>query len=269
MIIICTLTFVFIFVKKFNLFSVCASLACAALENVYSLPKAALADRPVLDFHANKYAHSDTYVDKPSLRDQRYLDCVVNAGGIASQRHRHLDGTRSSSPDSDLEFVANTRTRIKELEKEAELVEEAFRNYQHRVIHAAAIPSFSQTAVLPSRGLLNTVPNTPQHRVTFLEDNLTPQDHILLNRIKTQKYEKLLPTEVKVSAPQTNKSSSLRISSTPVSKTEISYKDKVSLEGNRMYVILFVLIKLVRSERYCNTHMNVYHTFIAVLMQDT
>ncbi|KAM5179408.1 centriole and centriolar satellite protein OFD1 [Mantella aurantiaca] len=203
-----------------------------ALESVYSLPKAALADRPVLDFHANKYAHSDTYVDKPSLRDQRYLDCVVNAGGIASPRHRHLDGTRSSSPDSDLEFVANTRTRIKELEKEAELVEEAFRSYQHRVIHAAAIPSYSQAAALPSRGLLSTVPNTPQHRVTFLEDNLTPQDHILLNRIKTQKYERLLPNEAKMTTPQANKSFSRRPSSTPVSRTEISYKARVSLEDN-------------------------------------
>ncbi|XP_073470969.1 centriole and centriolar satellite protein OFD1 isoform X2 [Aquarana catesbeiana] len=153
-------------------------------------------------------------------------------GGIASQKHRHLEGTRSSSPDSDLEFVANTRTRIKELEKEAELVEEAFRNYQHRVIHAAAVPSYSQAAALPSRGLLNTVPNTPQHRVTFLEDNLTPQDHILLNRIKTQKYERLQPTEVRMAAPQAKKSSSRRLSSTPVSRTEITHKGSVSLEDN-------------------------------------
>ncbi|XP_077338657.1 centriole and centriolar satellite protein OFD1 isoform X3 [Lithobates pipiens] len=153
-------------------------------------------------------------------------------GGIASQKHRHLEGTRSSSPDSDLEFVANTRTRIKELEKEAELVEEAFRNYQHRVIHAAAVPSYSQTAALPSRGLLNTVPNTPQHRVTFLEDNLTPQDHILLNRIKTQKYERPLPTEVRMAAPQAKKSSSRRLSSTPVSRTEVTHKGSVSLEDN-------------------------------------
>ncbi|CAI9592388.1 unnamed protein product [Staurois parvus] len=203
-----------------------------ALENGYSLPKAALADRCVLDFYANKHTHPDTYVDQPSLRSQRYLDSVVHAGGIASQKHRHLEGTRSSSPDSDLEFVANTRTRIKELEKEAELVEEAFRNYQHRVIHAAAIPSYQQAAALPSRGLLNTVPNTPQHRVTFLEDNLTPQDHILLNRIKTQKYERLLPTEVKMAAPQAKKSSSRRLSSTPVSRTEITHKESVSLEDN-------------------------------------
>ncbi|XP_018420694.1 PREDICTED: oral-facial-digital syndrome 1 protein [Nanorana parkeri] len=196
-----------------------------AFESVHSLPRATLADRSVLDFHANKHTHPDTYVDKPSLRNQRYLDSVVNAGGIANQKHRHLEGTRSSSPDSDLEFVANTRARIKELEKEAELVEEAFRNYQHRVIHAAAIPA------LPSRGLLNTVTNTPQHRVTFLEDNLTPQDHVLLNRIKTQKYERLLPTEVKMAAPQTKKSSR-RLSSTPVSRTEINHKEKVSVEDN-------------------------------------
>lgn len=218
----------------------CAFLACAALENVYSLPKAALADRPVLDFHANKHTYSDTYVDKPSFRSQRYLDSV-NAGSIASQKHRHLEGTRSSSPDSDLEFVANTRTRIKELEKEAELVEEAFRNYQHRVIHAAATPSYLQAAALPSRGLVNAVPYTPQQRVPFLEDNLTPQDHILLNRIKTQKYERLLPTEVKTA----KKSSSRRLSSTPVSGSEISHKERVSLEGNMIFDLNVLYRKMI------------------------
>lgn len=219
----------------------CALLACAALQSVHSLPKAVLADCSVLDFHANKHIHPDTFVDKPSLRNQRYLDSVIDAGGIASRKHRHLDGTRSSSPDSDLEFVASTRARIKELEKEAELVEEAFRNYQHRVIHAAAIPSYPPAAVLPSRGLLSTLPNSPQHRVTFLEDNLTPQDLVLLNRIKTQKYERLLPTEVKMAAPQTKKSSSRRLSSTPVLRTEINHRERVSMEGNLIYVILLVL----------------------------
>ncbi|XP_040280863.1 oral-facial-digital syndrome 1 protein isoform X2 [Bufo bufo] len=143
-------------------------------------------------------------------------------GGTSFRRHPYNDGTRSSSPDSDLEFVASTKARIKELEKEAEYLEEAYRNYQHRVI--------PQAASLPSRGYLSAMPAVPHHKVTFLEDNLTPQQHVLLNRLKTEKYEGLLSTEVGMTPPRSKKSSSRRLSSTPVSKTEKSQEERASLE---------------------------------------
>lgn len=38
-----------------------------------------------------------------------------------------------SSLDSDLEFVASTKVRVRELEQEAEHLEKAFQNYQQRV----------------------------------------------------------------------------------------------------------------------------------------
>ncbi|KAM9320039.1 centriole and centriolar satellite protein OFD1 [Gastrophryne carolinensis] len=202
-----------------------------AFKSEYRIPKAPLTYRNALDVPTNKLTCPNASADNRSLGSQRFLDSVVETGGIAAQRHRHLEGTRSSSPDSDLEFVANTKARIKELEKEAEFVEEAFRNYQHRVIHAASIPSHIRATASLSRGYLPTMSNVQQHKVTFLEDNLTPQQHVLLSKIKTQKYERPTSSKGNMSPPQAKKSSARRLSSTPVSKTEI-HKETVSLEDN-------------------------------------
>ncbi|XP_040280862.1 oral-facial-digital syndrome 1 protein isoform X1 [Bufo bufo] len=194
-----------------------------ALENeVYCHPKAPLLDRFTLGFPASRMVNPDHYDEKPVVKSQRLLDTLVETGGTSFRRHPYNDGTRSSSPDSDLEFVASTKARIKELEKEAEYLEEAYRNYQHRVI--------PQAASLPSRGYLSAMPAVPHHKVTFLEDNLTPQQHVLLNRLKTEKYEGLLSTEVGMTPPRSKKSSSRRLSSTPVSKTEKSQEERASLE---------------------------------------
>ncbi|XP_075050926.1 centriole and centriolar satellite protein OFD1 isoform X2 [Mixophyes fleayi] len=204
-----------------------------ALENeVYRTPKASLLGHSVLDFPAYKTVRPHIYVEKPVFKSQRFLDSVVETGGISGQKHGHPEWTRSSSPDSDLEFVASTKARIKDLEKEAEYLEEAYRNYQHRVIQTASIESYPQTAIPPSRGYFGTKAATPQHKVTFLEDNLTPQQHILLNRLKAQKYDGLLPAEVNMTPSQTKKSSARRLSSTPVSRTGKSYRERVSLEDN-------------------------------------
>ncbi|KAG8587175.1 hypothetical protein GDO81_005593 [Engystomops pustulosus] len=152
-------------------------------------------------------------------------------GGISIRRPHYNDGTRSSSPDSDLEFVANTKARIKELEKEAEYLEEAYRNYQHRVIHTASIENYPPAATgIPSRGYLSSVPAVLHHRVTFLEDNLTPQQHALLSRLKTEKYQAPRLTEVDTTPPRTKKSSTRRLSSTPVSKPAKNPEESVSLE---------------------------------------
>ncbi|XP_056412230.1 centriole and centriolar satellite protein OFD1 [Hyla sarda] len=202
-----------------------------ALENeVYRHPKSSLLDRPTLGFPASRIVSPDNYDEKPALKSHRLLGSSVETGGISVQRHRHNDGTRSSSPDSDLEFVATTKARIKDLEKEAEFLEEAYRNYQHRVFHTASIENYPLPTDIPSRGYLSSVPALPHHRVTFLEDNLTPQQHILLNRLKMEKYEGLLSAEVDLTPPRTKKSSARRLSSTPVSKAEKSQEERVSLD---------------------------------------
>ncbi|KAM4045776.1 centriole and centriolar satellite protein OFD1 isoform 2-T2 [Anomaloglossus baeobatrachus] len=195
-----------------------------ALENeVYRHHKAPLLNRSTLGFPDSRIANHDNYDEKPFLKSHRLLDSLVESSGITLRRHRHNDGTRSSSPDSDLEFVASTKARIKELEKEAEYLEEAYRNYQHRVITTASIESYPLAASLPNRGYLSGM---TQHKVTFLEDNLTPQQHVLLNRLKTEKYKGLQAPDEGIAPPRTKKSSTRRLSSTPVSKMENSQEER-------------------------------------------
>ncbi|XP_069613825.1 centriole and centriolar satellite protein OFD1 isoform X1 [Ranitomeya imitator] len=196
-----------------------------ALENeVYRHHKAPLLDRSTLGFPASRIVSHD---EEPVRKSHQLLDSLVETGGITLRRHGYNDGTRSSSPDSDLEFVAGTKARIKELEKEAEYLEEAYRNYQHRVMNTASIENYPLAASLPNRGYVSGM---AQHKVTFLEDNLTPQQHILLNRLKTEKYKGLLSAEESLTPPRTKKSSARRLSSTPVSKMESSQGERGSLE---------------------------------------
>ncbi|MEE6470150.1 hypothetical protein FKM82_008868 [Ascaphus truei] len=205
-----------------------------ALENeVYRNPKPSLVDRSVLDFTADKIVPPDIYVDKAVLKSQPLFDSFVGAGGVSDPRYRQPTGTRSSSPDSDLEFVANSKIRIKELEKEAEFLEEAYRNYQHRVIHAVTTKSNPQAHVPPSslpRGLLTTVSAALPHKVTFAEDNLTTHQQILVTRLKTQKYGEIMSAEedsVADTTPlRTKVSSARRLSSTPISKADPDLRNR-------------------------------------------
>ena len=60
-----------------------------------------------------------------------------------------------SSLDSDLEFVASTKVRVRELEQEAEHLEKAFQNYQQRVSRCPAksrLAARSPPLHLPPKG---------------------------------------------------------------------------------------------------------------------
>ncbi|XP_062390603.1 centriole and centriolar satellite protein ofd1 [Sardina pilchardus] len=67
-------------------------------------------------------------------------------------------GGGGGSPDSDLELVAGAKARIRELEQEAETLEEAYRSYQQRALHAA-VSSYA----LPHRA-----PSPTRHMPTAL-----------------------------------------------------------------------------------------------------
>ncbi|KAM4796483.1 centriole and centriolar satellite protein OFD1 [Rhinophrynus dorsalis] len=197
-----------------------------ALENeVYRNPKPSLVDRSVLDFTSNKMVPPDIYVEKAAMKSHLPLESHLETSGISGSQYRYLTRTQSSSPDSDLEFVANTKARIKELEKEAEYLDEAYRNYQNRLIRAATVNGSPLVTIPTRRPHLNTVLAAPQHKVTFLEDNLTPEQHILLSKLKTQGSEEVMSSGTDITL-RTKISSSRRLSSTPISKSDGNFTNR-------------------------------------------
>uniref|UniRef100_A0A8C3LFA8 OFD1 centriole and centriolar satellite protein n=1 Tax=Chrysolophus pictus TaxID=9089 RepID=A0A8C3LFA8_CHRPC len=110
----------------------------AALENeVYRNPKPSLVDRSVIDLIDDRIVPHDIYTDSIFLKNPIVSDVVKGSAVPRAGCHQQLQ-TRSASPDSDLECMAQTWVRIKELEKEAEYLEEAYRNYQHRIMQDTA-----------------------------------------------------------------------------------------------------------------------------------
>ncbi|XP_038243185.1 oral-facial-digital syndrome 1 protein isoform X10 [Dermochelys coriacea] len=191
------------------------------LENeVYRNPKPSLVDRSVIDFTGDRIVPHDIYVDGAFLKNRAVTDIVV-ADDVRNVGYRQHSWTCNSSPDSDLEFVAKTKARIKELEKEAEYLEEAYRNYQHRVIQGAVA---SRTPTKSPLALRNAVrfPLASQHRVMFVEDNLGSQHFSLSSprgpRYVTPGHDDVLKNHL--TTPRRRVSSSRRLSSTPLSKVE-------------------------------------------------
>lgn len=152
-----------------------------ALENeVLRNPKPSLVDRSVLEFSADPLVPPDIYVDRAVLRSRVSYHDVCEAGGPL-RGDRPL---RSDSPDSDVELVAEAKARIQELQKEAESLEEAYRNYQQRAVrsiisHRPLSPQQAYSSHYPSSPLKkkDSQPshNYSTHRPKTLLKQLTPQ----------------------------------------------------------------------------------------------
>ncbi|XP_039195770.1 oral-facial-digital syndrome 1 protein isoform X2 [Crotalus tigris] len=180
-----------------------------ALQNeVYRNPKPSLVDRSVIDLIDEKVVPHDIYVDHAFLK-KPVTD--VGMGNTASPSHYNHIVKFNTSPDSDLEFVASTKARIKELEREAEYLQEAYRNYQHKVTQRAIdptkIPSSSQS---PSNRILAS-----QQRKRSIQENLLSREHSFHFQ-KSKSYTWSSGNENHFST--TPKKPSRRLSSTPVSK---------------------------------------------------
>ncbi|NXK11720.1 OFD1 protein, partial [Herpetotheres cachinnans] len=201
----------------------------AALENeVYRNPKPSLVDRSVLDFADDRIVPHDVYVDSAFLKNQVMTD-VMKVNAVPRVGYHQQLQPRSASPDSDLEFMAQTRARIKELEKEAEYLEEAYKNYQHRVMQDAAAsrtPKKMQSPLLVQCASIRPALAT-QHEL--LGDNPSSQ-HSPLSSPRGEKYIKRTGQvdvfKNPLTPPRRGASSSRRLSSTPVSKFERDLSNK-------------------------------------------
>ncbi|XP_037018204.2 centriole and centriolar satellite protein OFD1-like [Artibeus jamaicensis] len=85
--------------------------------------------------------------------------------------------TDGSSPESDLEFVANTKAKIRGLEHEAKYLEKAFRDYCQRVHHwpHSGSPLASQSpSPLHVQGTLKSIMLSSSERHIFTEEGAVP-----------------------------------------------------------------------------------------------
>ncbi|NXS51925.1 OFD1 protein, partial [Brachypteracias leptosomus] len=203
-----------------------------ALENeVYRNPKPSLVDRSVLDFTGNGIVPHDIYMDSTFLKNQVMTD-VMKVNALPRAGCRQQLQPCSASANSDLELVAQTQARLKELEKEAEYLEAAYRNYQHRMMQDAAAsrtPRKVQSPLLLQYAV-SRHPLTTQHE---LVEDIPRSQHSPLSSPRGEKNIKrtgqvdvfknpLTPPP----PPRRAASSSRRLSSTPVSKLERDLSSK-------------------------------------------
>ncbi|XP_037668644.1 oral-facial-digital syndrome 1 protein-like [Choloepus didactylus] len=198
-----------------------------ALENeVYRHPKPSLFDRSISGLIGGRTVPHDGDFGGDFLKNplaQEKVRAVTVIPRTTSYPHPE---TGCSSPDSDLEFVANTKARVKELEQEAEHLENAFRNYCRRVLqNTAGIPPPVKSP--PPLYLLGTRENiacSSPERCIF-----AAQPHVsILKEEKSEVPEVLTgspaPRRRQVSSPR-------RLSSTPLPKAKRSLDCEIYLEG--------------------------------------
>ncbi|NWU17310.1 OFD1 protein, partial [Cephalopterus ornatus] len=194
----------------------------AALENeVYRNPKPSLVDRSVLDFVSDRAVPHDIYVDSAFLKNHVMAD-VMQVNAVPRGGCRQQSQPRSASPDSDLEYIAQTWARVKELSKEAEYLEEAYRNYQHRVIQNAAASRTPRKMESPLilQCALSGPPLTTQHELT--EDNPSFPHSPLSSPRGEEHIKRTGQADIfknPLTPPHRGASSSRRLSSTPISKS--------------------------------------------------
>ncbi|XP_008050869.1 oral-facial-digital syndrome 1 protein [Carlito syrichta] len=204
-----------------------------ALENeVYRNPKRSLIDHSVSGLISGKMVPHSGNISKDflsnSLEQEKVMATIV-APRITSYPSA---GAESSSPDSDLEFVADTKARVKELEQEAERLEKAFRNYHRRVIQNPT--KSQQPAKSPaSQHLLGSLKNITS---SFPERHISAEDIVVSEQpqVGTLKEEKSNTSEA-LTGSSTSRlhrgTSSRRLSSTPLPEAKRSLESEMYLEG--------------------------------------
>lgn len=111
----------------------CRSVIGTALENeILRNPKPSLVERSVVSLHPDRLLPPDVYVDAALLRKPRA------ASDAALSEALRGPWTRAQAPEHDSGLVSGALARIRELEREAERLEEAYRSHQRRTVRAAA-----------------------------------------------------------------------------------------------------------------------------------
>uniref|UniRef100_A0A8C6TZB8 OFD1 centriole and centriolar satellite protein n=1 Tax=Neogobius melanostomus TaxID=47308 RepID=A0A8C6TZB8_9GOBI len=101
-----------------------------ALENeVLRNPKPSLVDRSVLEICPDNLVPPDIYVDRSVLKAESPYDFSKADGSLPGPK-----SPWGNTLDSDMDLIADAKARMLELQREAETLEEAYRNYQQRAV---------------------------------------------------------------------------------------------------------------------------------------
>ncbi|XP_042638468.1 oral-facial-digital syndrome 1 protein [Orycteropus afer afer] len=201
----------------------------ALQSEVYRNPKPSVIGHPISGFRSSSMEPPNVDICGDFLKNPLEQD-KARAVAVTPRVTSQADG---SSPDSDLEFVANTKARVKELEQEAERLEKAFRNYHQRVTQDPVRSPPPAKSLLPLhllRTLRNITSSSPE-RGLFAEDRLVseqPQVNFLEEE-KSNSAEEVLTGGA--ASRQRRGSSQRRPSSTPLPKAHRSLDSKMYLEG--------------------------------------
>ncbi|NWV38733.1 OFD1 protein, partial [Grantiella picta] len=210
----------------------------AALENeVYRNPKPSLVDRSVLDFLGDKVVPHDIYVDATFLRNPGLAN-VGKVSALPGPGYRQQPQPRSTSLDSDREYIAQAWARVRELEKKAEYFDEAYRNYQHRVMHNAAANRTPRKMHSPLilQCPLSRHPLTTQHEL--LENNPSSPHSPLSSPRGEEHIKRTGQVDVfknPLMPPYGGASPSRRLSSTPISKSKGDLSNKKIPDGKSQF----------------------------------
>ncbi|KAM4818398.1 centriole and centriolar satellite protein OFD1 isoform 2-T2 [Thomomys bottae] len=201
-----------------------------ALENeVYRNPKQSLSNRPVSDNTLPSNGDIETNLFIRPFEQGKALADAIMAKIIGYPRSMK----ESSSPDSDHEFVVNTKARVKELEQEAERLEKAFRKYHQRVVLNTPKSPPASSKRLQSVPLLDICKDI---RACSLENHVCTEAHVAseppqVHVPKEEKCEASEPLTGSVAHQPYRSSSSKQFSSTPLSKARRSLHNEMYVEG--------------------------------------
>uniref|UniRef100_A0A5F8GI22 Uncharacterized protein n=1 Tax=Monodelphis domestica TaxID=13616 RepID=A0A5F8GI22_MONDO len=201
-----------------------------ALENeVYRNSKPSLVDHSGINFTSDKIVPHDNYIDN-FFKNRLFSDDIVQCEDVPRSRYYQHPRIGSDSTDTDLEFVASTKARVKELEKEAEHLEEAYRNYQQRVSQTtlkSISPARSQSPLLIPEILSSSI--LEKH---IFAENKFVSEQLPLSSSKDERGDGITDYQT----PQQRRTPSPKhLSSTPRPKARRSLSSQIYLGGKWLF----------------------------------
>ncbi|XP_070308364.1 centriole and centriolar satellite protein OFD1-like [Odocoileus virginianus] len=201
------------------------------LENeVYCNPKHYLLNHSISGLMSTRAVPRDGDISGDFLKNPLRPE-EATAGPVTPQILKYPNASaEGNSPDSDLEFVASTKVRVRELEQEAERLEKAFQSYRQRVGQCPAKSHLAARSPPPLRlpGTFKNITAAVPERCVFVDARVTSQQPPVSTCGGDESEVSEVPSSM---ASRSHKSiTSRRLSSTPLPKAR-SLDSEMYLEG--------------------------------------